>query len=182
MATWFSFSSYNLFLSESDKDSAKAHLRKVWGHLQNLVEADNNNNSGTANQNNNEAAAAQNTSDDEIELMLREKERERHQATLDAARLARITPPEFDALLDAFQNEKRIDRKANILKFWESKKLDNPLLYSVAQVRLALPVTQVSCERSFSGLKYVLSDLRSNLAPSILEDILVIRANARFSQ
>ena len=70
----------------------------------------------------------------------------------------------------------------DILKYWQQKKFESPLLFSISEICLALPVTQVSCERSFSGLKYLLFDLCSNLNPAVLEDILLIRANAKFEK
>ena len=52
--------------------------------------------------------------------------------------------------------------------YWESQKIKEPELFLLSQVVLALPVTQVSVERAYSGLKFILSDLRSNLSADIL--------------
>ena len=52
-----------------------------------------------------------------------------------------------------------------------------PELYTLSLVALALAVTQVSVERSFSTLKSVLSPQRSNMSDEILDDIMVIRTN-----
>lgn len=41
---------------------------------------------------------------------------------------------------------------------------------------------QVSMERSFSGLKFILSDLRNAIGHDILENILIIRGNANTNQ
>ena len=45
----------------------------------------------------------------------------------------------------------------------------------VANVALALPVTQASVERTFLGLKYILNDLRLGLKEDIIEAILFQR-------
>lgn len=39
---------------------------------------------------------------------------------------------------------------------------------------------QVSVERSFSGLKFIVSDLRASLDPDVLEAIMIIRCNEQF--
>ncbi len=83
----------------------------------------------------------------------------------------------MECLLEDFFNENRIDKKSDVCEFWGKKKLTNSCLYSLAVTVLALPVTQVSCERALSGLKYILNDLCSNMTEDVLEDILIIRAN-----
>jgi hypothetical protein len=79
-----------------------------------------------------------------------------------------------DAIL-SFPKMGRISRKMNILDYWEAKK--ESAVYSVAVVALSAPPTQVTVERCFSGLKFVLSDLRSRLSSDLLDDILLLRFN-----
>lgn len=38
-------------------------------------------------------------------------------------------------------------------------------------------MTQVSVERLFSAMKFIYSDLRGNLSPELVQDILIIRCN-----
>lgn len=45
---------------------------------------------------------------------------------------------------------------------------------------LSVPATQVSVERLFSGLKFILSPLRTNINEHILENQLLVRANRIF--
>jgi hypothetical protein len=47
----------------------------------------------------------------------------------------------------------------------------------VAEIACALPVTQVSVERTFSGLRYVLNDVRMRLKDDIIDAIMVLRTN-----
>ena len=46
------------------------------------------------------------------------------------------------------------------MRYWEQFKENKQKLYELSQVVLAAPATQVSVERAFSGLKYVLLPLR----------------------
>jgi len=39
---------------------------------------------------------------------------------------------------------------------------------------------QESVERSFSGLKFVFSDLRTSLDPELLEAIMIVRSNEKY--
>ena len=55
-------------------------------------------------------------------------------------------------------NQQRLPQKDDIFKFWEQH--PNKQLGRLCLVAVALPVTSVSCERTFSGLKYILNDLR----------------------
>jgi hypothetical protein len=72
-------------------------------------------------------------------------------------------------------------RSTNIFEFWENvgslKEHEFHSLYNLATTCLALPVTQVSVERCFSTLKFILNDLRYNIDDGILEDILLVNLN-----
>ena len=58
------------------------------------------------------------------------------------------------------------------------KQLEEPLL-TTAQILSVMPVTQVSVERLFSSMKFILSDQRSSMTQELLEAILFLRANAQ---
>jgi bifunctional polynucleotide phosphatase/kinase len=60
--------------------------------------------------------------------------------------------------------KKRIPTTSNVLQYWDIIKLSDPELAEIAEIVLAAPATQVSVERSFSGLKLVLSPQRTNLS------------------
>ena len=53
-------------------------------------------------------------------------------------------------------------------------------IYDVAQIGLAFPALQVSVERAFSALKYMLQPQRANMSEEILSDILTIRFHENF--
>ena len=74
-------------------------------------------------------------------------------------------------LLKDYQNESRIDRNEDILKYWEKKKTDLPEFSEVALLLQSLPVTQVSVERAFSSLHYIYNNLRTSLKPDLHEQV-----------
>ncbi len=101
----------------------------------------------------------------------------------DGARLQQSTTAsstDISSKLNAFfRSTPRIkDRKVNILKWWEEKKIEHPELYEVAIVVHAIPSTQVSVERLFSALRFVMHHLRGNLSSQMIEDLVLILNNS----
>ena len=76
-----------------------------------------------------------------------------------------------------YERQCRLPITENILKFWD-KKCD--CLSMVAKVVLGIPCTQVSVERLFSALKYILADQRNRLYCTNLEHISLVKANGVF--
>ena len=168
-------------LNERDKSQAKIQLTKTLCHMQrmNAVEMAKETQSIASTVNNNEAEVDNDLDPIELLLMEREKETERRRENILPGNEV-ISVHDVDKLLEEFFIEPRIDKKNCALQYWEQRKHTSPYLYVLSSVVLALPVTQVSCERAFSGLKFILSDLRSQLSNDVLEDILIIRANHKF--
>lgn len=104
-------------------------------------------------------------------------------------------------IIDDFDNVPRLHHSTNIVKYWRNCLNSKPESHKLAMVLWAVPVTQVcfislkkfkfiffktilfmqvSVERAFSGLKFILSDLRSSLKRDMLENILMIRNNYTF--
>lgn len=71
----------------------------------------------------------------------------------------------------------RLKSSDSVHAFWESKKSEFGVLYEIASVVFAVPPTQASVERNFSGLKYMLTDKRYNLKAELLEALLMIHLN-----
>ncbi|XP_025192072.1 uncharacterized protein LOC112592275 [Melanaphis sacchari] len=84
-----------------------------------------------------------------------------------------VTSESILNILNGFKNVERISYTADIFQYWKTRQLTDPELYQLASVVLAVPATQVSVERSFSGLKFVVSDLRTSLDPELLEAIML---------
>ena len=59
--------------------------------------------------------------------------------------------------------------------------LDEPLL-TTAKILSAMPVTQVSVERLFSSIKFILSDHRASIKQDLLDAILFLRANGQLDE
>lgn len=77
--------------------------------------------------------------------------------------------------LDDFLKESRLKSSTDILSYWNNKNTSE--LYKLAEVLLTVPPTQVSVERLFSALKFILSPHRSRMNGNLVNDILVIRLN-----
>ncbi|XP_036320683.1 uncharacterized protein LOC118735155 isoform X2 [Rhagoletis pomonella] len=79
------------------------------------------------------------------------------------------------SIIEAFNEN--CDLKANLADYWESKKFTHSTLYQLYKIIHATPATQVSVERAFSTLKYIINDYRSGLSDDITEAILMLRLN-----
>ncbi|XP_075147830.1 uncharacterized protein LOC142221864 [Haematobia irritans] len=86
-----------------------------------------------------------------------------------------ITNIESDLVI--YERQCRIGISENIIEFWKREKNS---LTTIAYIVLAIPCTQVSVERLFSSLKYILADQRNKLTSTSLEHILLTRVNGIF--
>ena len=73
--------------------------------------------------------------------------------------------------------ENRVDSKNPIMQFWQEKSKTFPALFQVAIVALGAAGTQVSVERLFSFLKFILNDQRDKLTSQNLDNILLVMCN-----
>lgn len=84
--------------------------------------------------------------------------------------------------IDAYENLPRITTaRPECLKWWSGVKEKFPLLSRIAVIILSVPVTEVTVERMFSHLKVVLSDRRTKMNGDLLEAIIFLRLNKKFS-
>lgn len=67
--------------------------------------------------------------------------------------------------------------RTNVLKYWYDKRFEHPLLYKLSTIVHGVPASQVSVERAFSTLKFILNDYRTRLQPWLLQDIMLVRLN-----
>lgn len=74
-----------------------------------------------------------------------------------------------------FNKFPRVNRKEDIIQWWSKHASED--LKMLANVALALPVTQVSVERTFSGLRYILDELRLSLKDDVIDSIMLLRCN-----
>lgn len=83
---------------------------------------------------------------------------------------------QFETKLKNLCYRTRLSMESNVLDYWQNKKTDSDI-YSVSQIVLATPATQVSVERAFSALAQILGPLRTNLSIENLNNILLIKLN-----
>ncbi|XP_065313003.1 uncharacterized protein LOC135923302 isoform X2 [Gordionus sp. m RMFG-2023] len=114
--------------------------------------------------------------EDDLEKLIQLKERQEKILK----RGPTISEKSIGTIITGFSDYIRLDKKENILHFWESAKLEHPELYILSIILFAVPATQVSVERSFSHLKFILSPHRSRMSEQLLEDIMLIRLNKIF--
>lgn len=74
------------------------------------------------------------------------------------------------------------DGKFDAIKYWNESSSKYPTLAPVALDLVCSPMTEVSVERLFSHLGYILNPQRNSLSGEILNDILFLRLNNKFSQ
>ncbi|KAJ1526533.1 hypothetical protein ONE63_008121 [Megalurothrips usitatus] len=162
-------------LSDSSVALAERRLLKVWHSLEQL---DGDGNTGERSDNTPQedinGEDDDDDDDDELEGLLRQADANRTVSS------GGQTKKNILPLLKQFCTSQRIPVKTNILQYWESRKFSMPELYAVAMVALAAPATQVSVERLFSGVRFILSDLRLNLEGSLVNNLMVIRTNSLF--
>lgn len=65
----------------------------------------------------------------------------------------------------------------DVFVYWEKKKLICPELHALAMVVLTIPASQVSVERLFSALRFVLRPQRFGLSGRHVDDVMFLNAN-----
>lgn len=72
----------------------------------------------------------------------------------------------------------RLNADNNVLEFWKSKQNSDRQLYELSNIILAVPATQVSVERAFSGVGLILTARRTQLGEKTLADIMLVKLNS----
>lgn len=82
------------------------------------------------------------------------------------------------ALLDEHdRNTAPLAATESVFEYWEKKKLICPELYALAMVVLTIPASQVSVERLFSALRFILRPQRFGLSSRHVDDVTFLNAN-----
>lgn len=110
-----------------------------------------------------------------LEMLLRQKEMENHgfHAIEDESIVQEIK--KFELVKRSALSEKTMD-------FWAKNKTTFKHVFELAKIVHAVPVTQVSVERAFSSLTFILHALRNRMHADTLEQILLIRLNKEILQ
>lgn len=157
---------FQIVLSTAEKRQAVQHLKTIWNKIHFLESAVTHQGASSS------AGGSFLETPDELEDFLKRKE-----LAMEANALHTSSDIDIECQLNSFDHIQRLDSKKQILEFWEENKNVYPHLFKIAMVVLGAPATQVSVERAFSSLKFILRDNRSSLNEIILEDILIIRGN-----
>lgn len=93
--------------------------------------------------------------------------------------VAEITSVEIRDMLQRFMKRVgRLSMKESVIEFWNTHE-DHSQLFELATNLLAVPGTQVSVERLFSSLKFVVNDYRLSLSDRNIADIMLIKCNRK---
>lgn len=79
--------------------------------------------------------------------------------------------------LNEYSLSKRCPLEINPIRYWADRKTSHKELYELFLITNSVPITQVSVERAFSSLAFILNPLRNSLASDTLENILLVRMN-----
>lgn len=166
---------FHLLLSEQEKLQAMLFLNKLAART--LLQ-----------QINMDAQPSNNTIADDVdtptisplERLLREKEMEQNQIAERGREEAQSTNSKIMVEIAKFQKLGRIDLNTNIHTFWLESRMQQPLLYELATVIMSIPPTEVSCERNFSKLKFIMNRLRCSLSDKEIEKINFLSLNSEF--
>ncbi|CAI6357289.1 unnamed protein product [Macrosiphum euphorbiae] len=173
---------FKITLDEIQYNMAINHLVSVWLYLKNngMGIKDTDENVENMEDRNSESDLDSNENSDVLEQFLREKESVEPEISCSS----QYSTSKFieNKLKTYYLNQKRLSLKTNILQFWQSMEDIHPELNVLAKIVFAVPSTQVSVERLFSGLKFILSPYRSNITSKHLEDQLIVRTNRLFEK
>lgn len=84
--------------------------------------------------------------------------------------------------LNIYQSISRVSPNSDVSKYWTNAFQEFPSIASVALDVISVPVTEVSVERVFSHLNYIMNKYRTSLDEGLLEDILFLRMNKKFKE
>lgn len=177
---------YKITLTEAQSMAAINHLINIWIHMKLLEKEHNELMMGDRNADHlSESEISCNSkSGDEIEEFLKSNylNESSDQNNLSNSQKSTIST-RIETILKSYHIEQnRIGNKTKILKFWKSMETIHPELHELAKVVFSVPGTQVSVERLFSGLKFILSPYRTNISSNNLEDQLLVRTNRLFEK
>lgn len=158
----------NLFLSQQQCDKAKSLLKETYSQI-NKIKITQNDDDNTDSPSNSPIVVSNISGLDAIEVLLQRAENARGPVRLINS---------FQANLNDVCGH-RIPLKENIIQYWNNNSIIKPPeVAMVANVVLAAPATQVSVERLFSSLKFILNPLRTNLNQFFLRDLMLVRENS----
>lgn len=164
---------YQILLNQDQKLQAKNHILVVYNCIQNI-------NNSTSEHIEPENFVVDDESEDELMNIIKEK-----QANLPILKKSSNQSLSINNIIHSYDQIPVSDyrnKNFNIFEYWSSVPQNFNELKETAFVIFTAAATQVSVERAFSVLRYVLSERRGNLDKDLLEAILFILLNERFFQ
>ncbi|KAL4131056.1 hypothetical protein QTP88_008407 [Uroleucon formosanum] len=171
---------YQLLMSEESNSRAVVHLIKTWELLNRIKNCFSTSTVETNDESVNNTCKERIADDTENEFQLYLDSLSNSQEFPELSSSTTTTTTPIRIILntfDSFENSTKLPHSEDIITFWKNKKNEMPELYQLSKVLMAVPTTQLSVERLFSSLKFVLNDLRSNLGANVLEQIIILRSN-----
>ena len=88
-----------------------------------------------------------------------------------------VSQSNYDTKLEwkRWMKEPTVSRDIDILKYWQSKQLQYPIIARIAKDHLAVPATSADSERIFSVGGDIVTKKRNRLSPSTLRYLLCLR-------
>ncbi|XP_050529688.1 uncharacterized protein LOC126899142 [Daktulosphaira vitifoliae] len=156
---------YNVLLTNFEIIRAKTHLVNLWK----LIENDNFTSTSQV------STLSESFHSDYLELELRQYEKNNTREVLNENQA-------LEDEIEKFLQKPRDKQNESIMDVWDKYKMKYPKLYILSVIVLALPTTQVTVERLFSSVKFILSDQRARLNKNILDDLMVVRQYHLFNK
>ena len=103
---------------------------------------------------------------DPIEAVLRQHDRQPKPGT---------SQQDTAEAIKAFANTPRVSKDTDVFQWWQRH--HHKQLRQVAETTVSLPVSQASVERTFSGLRYILSEHRLRLSEDVVDAVMTLRCN-----
>lgn len=105
---------------------------------------------------------------------------ERHLRSMETTTQRNIPRTDLRLLteIESFQQLSRQPRSKCIHEFWCENQRRFPLLYQLADTVMAIPPTEVGCERNFSKLSFLMNRLRCSLSDEEIEKMLFLSLNS----
>lgn len=159
---------YNILLSDMEKTIAVEHISSLWQRLQSIRDSQ----------------ISHIHDEDQIALPDSESDCNDINELVNWKKNSSmpIPPDSNSALAHSLHRYKNLVLNTTIsnvdpMQFWKERKDKNRELHSIACVIFAAAPTQVSVERAFSGLAFILNPQRTNLGDKNIDNIMIIRQN-----
>ena len=165
---------YNVLLTEKQNELSQIHLLGLWKKIQmisstlSVADSLSAKENSFANGGSDGEADSDSDSVDIVEHLLRANDEKKAANTANKE-------TEVAEHLKMFAKGSRISKSECIFQWWHYQQ--ESIIKKLAEVAIALPVTQASVERTFSGLRYILNDLRLGLKEDIVDAIMLLRCN-----